>query len=194
VTTSSQNFRAFAGDTCTLDITLTNPDGTIFNPAEAGSYVWIATRDPTNYDAAAIIKTSLDNGGITTISGGIAVTLSNTDTDLPAGPYAHLLRVWDGTRLQFNPARVLRRLHLFRRRCHHGRWPDDHGAGHADGNIGVCRMGKTRKFQAKLHVARPGQSVLLDLPKGKRKVRWAGDFHLDKRGILRLAKRAEKQR
>jgi hypothetical protein len=94
VTSGSQNFRIFAGDSATLDVAITNPDGTEFNPAEAGNYVWIMTRDPSNYDAAAIIKVLGD--GISTISGGVSITLSPTDTDVAPGPYAHLLRVWDG--------------------------------------------------------------------------------------------------
>lgn len=46
-------------------------------------------------------------------------------------------------------------------------------------------MGKTRRFQSRrsLHVVRPGAAALLEIPKGKHAVHWAGSIRQTKRQL-----------
>jgi hypothetical protein len=95
VTARNQDFKLYQGDSLTLEVALTNADGTDYNPLEAQAMTWILTREPSEFASAGIVKT-LPDGGISTISGGIAITISASDTQgLALGPWLHQLRASD---------------------------------------------------------------------------------------------------
>jgi hypothetical protein len=93
MTVANQDFRVYRGDSCQIDVALTAADGTTFR-IDAGTQLrWVMTRFPSDESKAAVVKTL--NDGIGPIDGGVLISLSATDTDLPPGQYYHELKIFD---------------------------------------------------------------------------------------------------
>ena len=88
--------RIYRGDSATVRYVLKNADGTPFDVTIAGLiFRYRITRYPGDESHASVRK-DLTNGIALVPGVGVDITLLAGDTDLPIGPYASELKVWDG--------------------------------------------------------------------------------------------------
>jgi len=94
MTQRNQDFSLYVGESQTVSIAITNPDGTPFDPTLSTLQWWAA---PNWYDTGVdvLIKKSL-NQGITAGTGGVVdIELDASDTaNLVAGYYYHELKIF----------------------------------------------------------------------------------------------------
>jgi len=95
MTIRNQNFEVCRGDSHTIHTTLTQADGTSFDPTLGAILRWRMTRNLDDEDDA-VIRKDLTNG-ITASPGAIDIALTPGETDVKPGLYYHELKVWDGT-------------------------------------------------------------------------------------------------
>ncbi len=94
MTDVNQNFKVYRGDTHILHVDLTQADGSPFDATAGATLKWRLTRNPADEDDA-VVRKELGSGIEAVETGGVDITLSGTDTDLPPGLYYHELKVWD---------------------------------------------------------------------------------------------------
>jgi hypothetical protein len=95
MTVTNQNFKVFRGNTHSLDIALTQADGTPYDPTLNAVLRWRLTTSAHAKEEDAIIRKSTGNG--ITVAGNVAtIVLATEDTDIDPGLYYHELRVWEG--------------------------------------------------------------------------------------------------
>ncbi len=96
MTVTNQNFKVFRGDTHMLQVTLTQVDGSPYDPTLGAVIRWRLATSPHAAEEDALVRKSLGDG-ITVVGNAASIVLAAEDTDMPAGLYYHELKVWEGT-------------------------------------------------------------------------------------------------
>jgi len=94
VTITNQDVKIYRGDTATLFVTLTQADGSPFDPTVSVEIRWRMARNWHTPESEALVRKQLGEG-IELTAGGVNIDLEAADTDVFPGIYYHELKVWD---------------------------------------------------------------------------------------------------
>ena len=95
MTITNQNIKLYRGDTAQVAVTLTQADGSPFDPSINAVLKWRLTDNAHSSEDEAHVRKELGEG-ITLAAGGVInILLTAADTDLDPGLYYHELKIFD---------------------------------------------------------------------------------------------------
>ncbi|MGY2906194.1 hypothetical protein [Bradyrhizobium sp. URHC0002] len=95
MTMTNQTIRVYRADTARLSVTLTQADGSAFDPTINAEIKWRMSKNWHSTEVEALARKEI-GAGLEVVDGGVEITLESGDTDFPPGLYHHELKLFDG--------------------------------------------------------------------------------------------------